>query len=107
MKSTLLRSRLTALFLALAMMLGLTACPHHVEKMLDSMSPPKGYKPNYTTSEVSFKKLSEQAKTEQTKSSQPSTGGASETLTTNASIGEASSENADFDSGILSSFPFT
>jgi VWFA-related protein len=94
------------------MMLGLTACPHHVEKMLDSMSPPKGYKPSYTTSEVSFKKLSENAKTEQakgeqTKSSQLSTGAASETITTNASIGAPLSENTEFDPSILSSFPYS
>jgi VWFA-related protein len=41
----------------------LHGCPHHIEQMVEKMAPPKGYKPSYTTSSTSLKKLLEQTNT--------------------------------------------
>jgi outer membrane protein OmpA-like peptidoglycan-associated protein/Mg-chelatase subunit ChlD len=84
---------------AVCMMLGLTACPHHIEKMIDSVAPPKGYKPSYSTSEVSFAKL------KQTSSNQaPSTQAPSNQAPSN----QASSTQApDFNPEILAGFSYT
>ena len=46
----------------LGLCLFLTACPHHIEQMVEKMAPPKGYKPSYTTSTTSLKKLLQQNK---------------------------------------------
>ena len=72
------------------MMFGLTACPHHVEKLIDSVAPPKGYKPSYSTSEVSLNKLKQQ-----TNPATPSTQVSSTQATAN-----------DFDPNTLASFPY-
>lgn len=79
--------RRTALSLAcLALCLLLTACPHHIEEMVEKMAPPKGYKPSYTTSNTSLKKLTQQAK-----------------ISSSATTSQIPSG---FDPSILSSFPY-
>ncbi len=83
--------RRTALSLVcLALCLLVTACPHHIEEMVEKMAPPKGYKPSYTTSSTSLKKLTEQAKI-------PSASA------TNATTAPSPSG---FDPNVLASFPY-
>jgi VWFA-related protein len=70
-----------------ALCLLLNACPHHIEEMVEKMAPPKGYKPSYTTSNTSLKKLTQQAK-----------------ISSSATTSQIPSG---FDPSILSSFPYT
>ncbi len=74
-----------------ALCLLLNACPHHIEEMVEKMAPPKGYKPSYTTSNTSLKKLTEQAK-----------------ISSSATTSQIPSSQipSGFDPSILSSFPY-
>lgn len=85
-----LHSRITISVLGFLMMLGLTACPHHIEKMIDSVAPPKGYKPGYSTSEVSLTKLKNQS-----------------TNTSETKNQDSSKQSSDFDTRTLTAFPYT
>ena len=75
----------------MALCLLVTACPHHIEEMVEKMAPPKGYKPSYTTSNTSLKKLTEQAK-----------------ISSSATTSQLPSSQlpSGFDPSILSSFPY-
>ncbi|MBL7993036.1 MAG: OmpA family protein [Candidatus Kapabacteria bacterium] len=77
-----------------ALCLLLNACPHHIEEMVEKMAPPKGYKPSYTTSNTSLKKLTEQAKI-------PSRSAANATTASSPSPSPS-----DFDPSVLASFPY-
>jgi len=79
-----------------ALCLFLNACPHHIEEMVEKMAPPKGYKPSYTTSSTSLKKLTEQAKI----SSSATT---SQLPTSQLPTSQLPSG---FDPSVLSSFPY-
>ena len=82
--------RRLALWAAACLAPALTACPHHLEKMVEQMAPPKGYKPSYTTQSSSFKKLLEQHAPQ------------------NSSDSARKPERAGgFDPSILSSFPYS
>ncbi|TAE23546.1 MAG: VWA domain-containing protein [Candidatus Kapaibacterium sp.] len=84
------------------LLLSLTACPHHLEKMIDSAAPPKGYKPTYSTSEVSFGKLKDQAAK---KSSAPQSSQSKDS--SGSQRGNAPTESEEFNPDILTSFPYT
>ncbi|MCU0427669.1 MAG: OmpA family protein [Candidatus Kapabacteria bacterium] len=77
-----------------ALALALTACPHHIEQMVEKLAPPKNYKPSYTTSSTSLKKMLEQNKSALPNSTKPTTGAKTQANTPS------------FDPSILSSFPY-
>lgn len=94
-KPSFLLRRMTLIPLCIVLALTLTACPHHIEQMVEKLAPPKGYKPSYTTSSTSLKKL-----LEQNKSALPNLTNA----TTKANL--PSTARPSFDPSILSSFPY-
>lgn len=73
----------------------LTACPHHIEQMVEKMAPPKGYKPSYTTQSISFKKLLERHAGERSASEDSSHSPQNPAIA------------GGFDPSILSSFPYS
>ncbi len=91
---------------ALLMMLGLTACPHHIEKMIDSVAPPKGYKPSYSTSEVSFGKLKDQTGKKSSGQSASQTSSQSKDSSGSQATNVAE-ESEGFNPDILTTFPYT
>jgi outer membrane protein OmpA-like peptidoglycan-associated protein/Mg-chelatase subunit ChlD len=101
-------SRRWLLLLVIVLMPCLTACPESIEKMVDDMVPPKGYKPSYTTSSTSLKKITEQLANRSTTTTTATAAlGTSATVSASTGGGLTAPFEARFDPSTLMSFPYS